>query len=106
MYNSLNKLKVLPNETLIFPGHDNALDNLIWAKTLDPNNDLLNMRIEFFEKMRNEGGFSVPTTLFEEKRINPFLRCNEKHFSQLLSEKDPLKVFTKLKKAQEIMFKL
>jgi len=106
MYSSLNKLKALPNETLIFPGHDNALDNLVWAKTLDPNNDLLNMKLNVLEQVKIHNGFSVPTTMFEEKKINPFLRCGDKYYSELLGEKDPAKAFKKLKEAQEVMFKI
>lgn len=40
------KLKSLPNETLIFPGHDNTLENLIFAKTVDPKNEILNIKIQ------------------------------------------------------------
>ena len=43
---SLNKLRAFPNETLIFPGHDGVLENLLFAKSLEPKNEVINMKIE------------------------------------------------------------
>ena len=106
MFKSLNKLKALPNETLIFPGHDNAIHNLTWVKTIDPKNPFLKMKLSAFEKFVGSKGFCVPSIMMEEKKYNPFLRCTEKYFIDLMQEQDPVKVFAKMKKAQEIMFKL
>ncbi len=106
MYQTLNKLKALPNETLLFPGHNNAIHNLLWVKTLDPKNQFLKMKLMAFERAVKEKQFCVPSLMLEERKYNPFLRCNEKYFSELMEEKDPIRVFTKLKKAQDMMFKL
>jgi len=106
MYQTLNKLKTLPNETLLFPSHNNAIHNLLWVKTLDPKNQFLKMKLMAFERAVKEKQFCVPSLLLEERKYNPFLRCNEKYFSELMEEKDPLRIFTKLKKAQDMMFKL
>lgn len=106
MYQSLIKLKNLPNETLIFPGHDNGLHNLTWVKTLDPKNPFVKFKLAAFERFTKEKGFCVPSILGDEKKYNPFLRCSEKYYADLMSENDPVKIFTKMKKAQDIMFKL
>jgi hydroxyacylglutathione hydrolase len=104
LYRSINKLKNLPNETLLFPGHDNALQNLSWVNSLDPKNQFLKMRMKAFEQAVKNKQFCVPSLMLEEKRYNPFLRCTEKYFCDLMEETDPVKVFTKMKKTQEIMF--
>lgn len=106
MYQSLTKLKSLPNETLIFPGHETVLNSLIWAKTFDPTNQMLNLKIELAEQMKAQNQVIMPTTMQDEKYYNPFLRCNEKYYRELVKENDPVRIFTKLKKAQEAMFKL
>ena len=38
MKDSLNKIKSFPQETMIFPSHDVTMENLMFVKTLDPNN--------------------------------------------------------------------
>lgn len=106
MYQSLNKLKNLPNETLIFPGHDNAIHNLTWIKTIDPKNPFLKNRLLSFERAIKDKQFCVPSLMMEEKKYNPFLRCHEKYFMDLMEEREPVKVFTKLKKTQDVMFKI
>lgn len=46
MKDSLNKIKPFPSETLIFPSHDASLENLFFVKTLDPQNEFLEYKID------------------------------------------------------------
>ena len=41
LFNSLQKLSYLPNDTLVFPGHEYASKNLEFCLKLDPNNEFL-----------------------------------------------------------------
>ena len=103
-YQSLEKLKAFPNETLIFPSEDNYVANLMFVKSLDPKNELLNIKIKLAEQSQKSKKSNIPSLLYEEKMTNPYLRCNDKYFKEFVKENDPVKVFMKLKKAQQILF--
>jgi hypothetical protein len=45
MFMSLEKIKNFPNDTLIFPNEDSGLNNLIFARFLEPKNEFIDMRI-------------------------------------------------------------
>ena len=45
-YESLFKLKAFPNQTLVFPSHEARLEDLMFIKTLDPKNEVLDLKID------------------------------------------------------------
>lgn len=76
MYQSLVKIKNMPDDTLIYCGHDYAKDNVRFARFVEPNNPV----IEWYEKiMSTDSTFNptVPLLLSFERKINPFLRLSE-----------------------------
>ena len=74
MWESLQRLAVLPDDTLVFCGHEYTLSNLRFAVTVDPDNVALQERLASVEALRKEGEPSIPSTIAEEKATNPFLR--------------------------------
>mmetsp|Transcript_32973 Transcript_32973/g.51546 ORF Transcript_32973/g.51546 Transcript_32973/m.51546 type:complete len:254 (-) Transcript_32973:222-983(-) len=72
MYQSLRKLQALPQDTMVYCGHDYTLRNLSFAKLVDPENTELARR---YEKVRKLEGEAMPALLYEEVATNPFLRC-------------------------------
>lgn len=81
---SLMKLRGFHDETLVFPGHQSQRENLLFAKTLEPDNVVVNQKLD----MEN----LVPTTLIEERLGNPFFR-----HKQLFLDPDPVRYLKKLK---------
>jgi hydroxyacylglutathione hydrolase len=75
MWDSLSKFAALPGETLIGSGHDYLDGNLRFARSLEPDNPALILRIERLAKLRREGRLPMPSTLAEERATNPFLRA-------------------------------
>lgn len=75
MYSALiEKLSQLPDETKVFCGHEYTLGNLKFGNHVEPENvDILN-RIEWANKKRTAGETTVPSTIADEKLINPFMR--------------------------------
>lgn len=73
--NSLAKLASLPNSTQVFCGHEYTRDNLRFATTVEPNNSLINTYSQYL--LENPNKCSLPSTIEEEKKINPFLRLTE-----------------------------
>ena len=77
MYASLQKLVSLPDDTLVYCGHEYTLSNIRFAKTVEPANAALEAREARDRRLRDAGKPTVPSTLGEEKATNPFLRCLE-----------------------------
>lgn len=75
MWQSLSKLAALPAETLIYSGHEYAIANARFAKTIEPDNAELAARTERIKEARAAGRPTVPVPLSEELATNPFLRA-------------------------------
>jgi hydroxyacylglutathione hydrolase len=76
MWNSLLKLRALPDDTRVFCGHEYTAANIRFALTIEPDNAALRARGEEVERLRAAGGPTIPSTIAEEKRANPFLRAD------------------------------
>ena len=89
MYNSLEKIKLLPSNTLIYCAHEYTKSNLMWALDLKPEDKVLrNKLIEVKQKIAQKK-LTIPFELKEEMKINLFLRSkNLKEFIYLRANKD------------------
>jgi len=89
MFESLNKIKLLPEDTKIYCGHEYTLKNAKFCKKYDSENKDLQKKIEKIEKLRENGIPTIPSTLKEELECNIFLRAKDvKTFSKLRDFKD------------------
>jgi hydroxyacylglutathione hydrolase len=88
MWNSLQKLRALPDETLVCSGHEYTESNARFAKSLDEDNPDLNLRIKAIAQARAAGEATVPSLLGEEKRTNPFLRADDHQLQATLGLQD------------------
>ena len=77
MHDSLAKLAVLPDATLVYCGHEYTLANIRFAKTAEAANpELANWEREA-NAQRAKDEPTLPSTIAREKLANPFLRCGE-----------------------------
>jgi hydroxyacylglutathione hydrolase len=76
MHGSLGQFNTLPGDTLIASGHEYTASNLAFARSLEPDSEQLISRASEVEKLRAEDLPTVPSTLAEERRTNPFLRSH------------------------------
>ena len=83
---SLEKIAALPDETLVYCAHEYTLDNLVFAKTAEPDNHDLDMRIEESHRLRDQDIPTVPSTLLLEKKTNPFLRYHLPNMSTAIEQ--------------------
>ena len=88
MWDSMQKLRALPDDTLVCSGHEYTETNARFAASLDPDNPDLISRIKRIETARAAGTPTVPSTLTEEKRTNPFLRADVPKFKAVLGMED------------------
>jgi hydroxyacylglutathione hydrolase len=76
MWQSLLKLRALPDDTQFFCGHEYTAANVKFAKTIEPDNRALAMRADEVTKLRAGGQPTIPATIGAEKKENPFLRAD------------------------------
>ena len=89
MYNSLNKIKALPKNTLIYCAHEYTKSNLLWALDLEPDNKYIKRKLIEVKRKIALKELTIPSMLSEEMKINLFLRAkNLKEFSFLRANKD------------------
>jgi hydroxyacylglutathione hydrolase len=76
MWNSLLKLRALPDDTRIFCGHEYTAANVRFARTIEPANAKLAEREREVAKLVAAKTPTIPSTMGEEKAANPFLRAD------------------------------
>ena len=103
MWNSLQKLMSWPARTRIYCAHEYTQSNGRFALTVDPDNRALIKRMEEVDQLRAEGKPTVPTTMHQEIRTNPFLRPNSKGIRvQLGMEKaNDVQVFAEVRRRKD-----
>ena len=75
MYDALvNKLGSLPDDTLVFCGHEYTVNNLKFALKVEPSNEDVQKKLVWAQAQRTLKKPTVPSTIADEKRINPFMR--------------------------------
>lgn len=77
MWDSMQKLRALPPETIICSGHEYTASNARFAASLEHDNARLNSRIETINESRAADLPTVPSLLSEECATNPFLRADD-----------------------------
>ena len=99
MWSSLLKLRFLPNDTLVYCGHEYTSSNAKFAKHIDPNNKLLDDAIVEIKNKREKGLPTIPFELGTEKKINPFLRADDQKFIDSINLKtsNPEKFFSTMR---------
>ncbi|HES75663.1 MAG TPA: hydroxyacylglutathione hydrolase [bacterium] len=77
MQSSLEKIRALPDDTLIYCGHEYTEDNLRFATLAEPDNRAIHQRIASSRAQRARNEPTLPSTLALEKATNPFLRWDD-----------------------------
>ena len=89
MFDSLNKIKSLPENTNIFCGHEYTLQNSKFCIKYDPDNLMLKNKIVDIEKKLKNNLPTVPSILKDEINCNIFLKAKDlESFSKLRDLKD------------------
>jgi hydroxyacylglutathione hydrolase len=77
MWQSLLKLRDLPDDTAMFCGHEYTDANIRFALTIEPDNPALAARAAEVKRQVAAGTPTIPTLMGEEKRANVFLRADD-----------------------------
>jgi len=99
MYAAFGKLGALPDATRVFCGHEYTESNLVFAAHVEPDNATIASKLEQVRSVRankaadwhdaTPAEMTVPTTIGEERQINPFMRAKDAdELGRIRSEKD------------------
>ena len=88
MWESLLKLRALPDDFKLYCGHEYTAANVRFALTIEPDNPALKERAEEVKRLRAENKPTVPTLLGQEKKANVFLRADEPSVTASVRMKD------------------
>lgn len=99
MWDSLLKLRALPDDFKLYCGHEYTASNVKFALSVDPDNAALQARAAEVTKLRAENKPTIPSLLGDEKRANVFLRADEPSVAARLHMKgaDAAAVFGELR---------
>ena len=76
LHNSLHRIAGLPAETVVYCTHEYTIDNIGFAKWVEPDNAALDQRLEECWDLLESGQATVPFELGREFETNPFLRTH------------------------------
>jgi len=101
---SLSKLRALPEDTRVYCAHEYTESNARFARTVDPGNPDLLVRIDEVTRLRAAGRPTVPSLMGEERRANPFLRADQPALAAAvgLDASDPVAVFAEVRRRKDV----
>ena len=94
MWNSLKKLRALPDQTKIYCGHEYTLSNGKFINSIYPSEDM-RLKIESLVELNEKNLPSIPSTIADEKKMNIFLKADDINLIRNLglNGKSPEEVF-------------
>ena len=103
MWGSLQKLRALPDETRVYCAHEYTSSNADFALSIEPDNEDLKRRADEVVILREQGKPTVPSSLGEEKRVNPFLRADNAELLQAagLAGQDAASAFAEIRRRKD-----
>ena len=102
MWESLKKIRDLPDETKIYCGHEYTLSNAKFIYSIIPSEELKS-KINELENLYSKNLASIPSTIQEEKKLNIFLQADNNQISEALGiiDETPEKVFSHIRNLKD-----
>lgn len=104
MLDSLLKLATLPDDTLVYCGHDYTVENYEFALSIEPGNEAVRRRLREVKEAMRAGGYAVPSTILQEKTTNPFLRSDTAEIKAALGmpNAEAVDVFAEMRRRKDV----
>lgn len=104
MWDSLQKLRALPDDTTVYCAHEYTAGNARFAAALTPDDPALAARAAEVADLRASNLPTVPTRLGDERRLNPFLRADDAAIVTVLgmAGADPADVFAEIRRRKDV----
>ena len=104
MLHSINKIKQLPQDSVLYCAHEYAENNGKFALSVEPRNNILQQHMQDIKRLRLNNLPTVPTILSQELLSNPFMRTSSNEIKSSLglnSSSTDLETFTKLRQYKD-----
>ena len=100
MSESLQKLASLPDDTLVYCGHDYTLENYEFALSIEPDNQAVRQRLNDIRQT----GQTVPSTMLQERTTNVFLLAGTPELKAALNmpQAKDFEAFAELRQRKDI----
>jgi hydroxyacylglutathione hydrolase len=100
MWNSLQRLASLPDDTLVYCGHDYTVENYEFALSIEPDNTAAEQRLREIQQT----GRTVPSTMLQERTTSIFLRAGTTEVKAALDmpQAKDYEVFAELRQRKDI----
>jgi hydroxyacylglutathione hydrolase len=97
-------LASLPDDTLVYCGHDYTLENYEFALTVERDNEAVKQRLHEVKQAERQGGQTVPSTILQERTTNPFLRADTPGIKAALDmpQAQAVEVFAELRRRKDV----
>ncbi|WVW84727.1 hydroxyacylglutathione hydrolase [Kwoniella bestiolae CBS 10118] len=100
MHAALTKLSTLPEDTLVFDGHEYTKGSAKFGLTVEPENEALK---GLLKKAENDNCTTGKSTIGDEKGWNVFMRLDRPEVKKATGESDPVKIMGKLREMKNAM---
>ena len=100
-WSSLNRIRALPPETVLYCAHEYTEANAKFALHADPDNVALQQYAAEVQEKRERGEPTVPTLLSRELAANPFLRADNPELRKRWGGTTPAETFATLRAAKD-----
>jgi hydroxyacylglutathione hydrolase len=104
LLDSLLKLALLPDDTLVYCGHDYTEEDYEFALSIEPDNDAVRHRLDEIRQAVAAGRHIVPSTMLAERTTNPFLRADAPQLKAALKmpRASAVEVFAELRRRKDM----
>lgn len=85
----------------VFCGHEYTCANLKFGLVVEPTNEAIIKKLEWAKKKRETQSPTVPSTIADEKLINPFMRVNEQSVMDHVQQSDPIGTMRALRREKD-----
>jgi hydroxyacylglutathione hydrolase len=92
LHASLQRIKKLPRNLTIYCTHEYTLDNLHFAQAVEPDNEAIQVRLNQAKALREKNQPSLPFTIDQEIRYNPFLRTDKESVMNAVAQHSGQKI--------------
>lgn len=105
MWDSLRKLRDLPDDTRVYCAHEYTAANGRFARLVERGNATLLTRVEQVARLRGAELPTVPSLMADERAANPFLRADSADVARAVGMEpgtDPARVFAELRRRKDV----
>ncbi|KAL2101112.1 hypothetical protein ACEWY4_002873 [Coilia grayii] len=91
----------LPPETRVFCGHEYTVNNLKFARHVEPDNEAIRKKLAWAKEKYSNGEPTIPSTVGDEFSFNPFMRVREKSVQAHAKKRDPIETMQAIRKEKD-----